>query len=308
MSKQRSTVAYVWLVLKGMAMGAADVVPGVSGGTIAFISGIYDELLESINAVGFDLIKVFKNEGIKGVWQKINGNFLVALFSGILISIISLAKILSYWLKEEPVLVWSFFFGLVIASIFYVGKQVKHWNIKTIIALLFGITIAYLITSLSPTTVNQPTTAYIVMSGAIAICAMILPGISGSFILVLLGVYALVLDAVHLRKLDVIVWLGLGAVFGLLTFSRLLKYLLNKYRDLTLAILTGIIVGSLNKIWPWKEVIEQKIIEDRVIVLKDQSVLPTQYDGDPQLLLSLVLAVVGFTLIIILEKWAQKTP
>ncbi len=308
MTQKRPAIAYVWIVLKGMAMGAADVVPGVSGGTIAFISGIYDELLESINAIGFGLIKTFKNQGLKGVWQTINGNFLLALFSGILISVLSLVKLLSYWLQKEPVLVWAFFFGLIVASIIYVVRQVKDWRIATYIALVLGIVLSYAIVSISPAINNSPGVLYLMMSGAIAVCAMILPGISGAFILVLLGVYAFVLNAVHTFDISSIFWLGLGAVIGLLTFARLLKFLLTRYRAVTLAALTGIIIGSLNKIWPWKKVVKQITVEDKVIILKDKSVLPFDYPGESHVLLAVLLAVVGFAIIIILEKWAQKTP
>lgn len=287
-------------------MGAADVVPGVSGGTIAFISGIYDELLDSINAVNFQLLKVFKKEGITGVWKKVNGQFLIALIIGILISVISLAKLLSYALEHKPVLVWSFFFGLVLASIIYVAKQVKRWKLLTVVMLLLGAIVAFYITEISPPEINNPSHLYLMLSGGLAICAMILPGVSGAFILVLLGVYAFVLNAIHSRDLSTIFWVGSGAVIGLLTFSRILKYLLSHYRNLTLATLTGFIIGSLNKIWPWKEVLEQKLIEGKWKVIDDRNILPQDYEGDAQLLLAILLMITGFVFIILLEKWAEK--
>ena len=184
--KERRILDYIFITLKGMAMGAADVVPGVSGGTIAFISGIYEELITSINNINLSLIGIFKKDGIKAVWNKINGNFLVSLFIGIFISVLSLAKFLSWLLENEPVLLWSFFFGLVVASIFFVGKEIKQWNLGKITILVLGAALAYFITEL-PVSDNTDSLPYLFMSGALAICAMILPGISGAFILVLLG-------------------------------------------------------------------------------------------------------------------------
>ena len=304
--RNRKLFDYLIITLKGIAMGAADVVPGVSGGTIAFISGIYDELLKSINAINFKLLKTFKEKGFKKAWESINGNFLLSLFIGILISVLSLAKILSHILEVYPVLVWSFFFGLVLASILFVGKQIKTWNIVTFLSLGIGISFAYFITQLQPVVGVNPSAFYLILSGSLAICAMILPGISGAFILVLLGMYQIVLNAVHQRDMGKIALIGLGAVIGLLTFSRLLKYILDHYRNSTLAVLTGFIIGALNKIWPWKEVLETLKIEDKILVLKDKSVSPFQYAGDNQLVYAILLATLGFIIIIILEKWGQR--
>lgn len=304
--QNRKLFDYLLITLKGMAMGAADVVPGVSGGTIAFISGIYDELLDSINAINFTLIKTLRKEGFKRVWDVINGNFLLALVVGIAISVLSLAKLLSLLLEEQPILVWSFFFGLVLASILYVGKQISKWNLGVIFTLLLGIFIAYFITQIQPAAGASPTAFYLILSGALAICAMILPGISGAFILVLLGVYQIVLTAVHQRELDKILLIGIGAIVGLLTFSRVLKYVLEKFRNSTLALLTGFIIGALNKIWPWKEVLETLQIEDKIITLKERSVLPSNYTGENQLFYAISLATVGFLLILLLERWGKK--
>ena len=304
--QNRKLSDYFIISLKGITMGAADVVPGVSGGTIAFISGIYDELLSSINAFNLDLFNIFKNEGFKKVWEKVNGNFLVALFSGILISIVSLAKMLSWLLENKPIFIWSFFFGLVLASIIFVIRQIKIWDIKSIISLIVGISLAYFITQISPTVNSNPSKIYLFFSGAIAICAMILPGISGSFVLVLLGVYAFVLDSVHQFKIGVILTVFLGAIVGLLSFSKFLKYLLDRYRDLTLAILVGFIIGSLNKIWPWKEILTTQTINNKLIVLKDKSVLPFDYQGENHFLAAVGFAFIGFILIVFIEKWANK--
>lgn len=286
-------------------MGAADVVPGVSGGTIAFISGIYEELITSINNINLSLIKIWKNEGFNGFWKKLNGNFLVALFLGIFISLFSLATLVSWLLENEPVLLWSFFFGLVAASIFFVGKEITRWNMGTITILIVGAAIAYFITTL-PASENATSLPYLFISGALAVCAMILPGISGAFILVLLGSYKTILDAVHERNIQVVLTVAIGAIFGLLSFAKLLKWMFSHYKNLTLALLTGFILGSLNKIWPWKLVLETKIIGDKIIPLKEQNVFPSNFDGNPQLMFAIIAAIIGFSLIFILEKVASK--
>ncbi len=304
--RNRSILDYFIITLKGMAMGAADVVPGVSGGTIAFISGIYEELLDSINAFNFSILKTLKDEGVNKVWKNINGNFLSALLLGIAISVLSLAKVLSWLLEYHAVLLWSFFFGLVVASIIFVGKQVREWNFKTIAVLIIGILIAYSITQMQPAVGANPSALYLIISGALAISAMILPGISGAFILVLLGVYQVVLTAVHQKDLLKITLVGLGAIVGLLSFSRILKFIFVRYHNMTLALLTGFIIGALNKIWPWKEVIESIVIEKKQWTLKEKNVLPFQYSGDNHFWLAIGLAMFGFLLILLLEKWGQS--
>jgi len=286
-------------------MGAADVVPGVSGGTIAFISGIYEELITSINNVNISLFKTFKKNGFQAFWKQLNGNFLVALFTGIFISVFSLAKGISWLLVNQPILLWSFFFGLVVASIFFVGKSLERWNLVAVIMFVLGAAIAYYITTLPPAE-NTESLPFLFFSGALAICAMILPGISGAFILVLLGSYKVILDAVHEKDFKIVATVGLGAIFGILSFAKLLKWMFSHYKDLTLAVLAGFILGSLNKIWPWKKVLETKIFDDKVIIIKDQSISPFAFDGDNQLLFAIILALIGFSLIFILEKLASK--
>ncbi|WP_026775204.1 DUF368 domain-containing protein [Polaribacter sp. Hel_I_88] len=328
---------YVVIGLKGMAMGAADVVPGVSGGTIAFISGIYEELLGSISNVNVGLFKTLKNDGFKAAWKQLNGNFLLALFIGIFISIVSLAKAIKYLLENQPVLLWSFFFGLVLASIIYIAKQITKWNLISIIILILGAFLAFYITTLNPLVSESSSSLYILFAGAIAICAMILPGISGSFILVLLGAYKPILDAVTNRDFKTILIFMTGAVVGLLAFSKILKWLFANYKNYTLAVLTGFIIGSLNKIWPWKltqsvfdksssavvpfnEVsnvgslsVYQKQIDnfETYKVALEKSISPFQYTEvnlglDSQLIPALILAVVGFVLILLMEKLAVK--
>ena len=304
---KRKIKDYVIITLKGMAMGAADVVPGVSGGTIAFISGIYEELLQTISNVNLKLIKTLRKNGFKAAWNQANGNFIAALFLGIFISVISLAKGLKWMLENEPIALWSFFFGLVLASVIYVGKQIKKWNVGSIIFLIIGAVLAYYITTLNPMGSQNSSPWFMFFAGALAICAMILPGISGAFILVLLGAYESVLEAVNTRDILTIALIGAGTIVGLLSFSRILKWLFAKYKDFTLAILTGFIVGSLNKIWPWKETLTYRLNSQGVEVpLKQISISPNSYEGEPQLLMALGLSIVGFAVIIILEKLAVK--
>ncbi len=301
----RKPIDYIFIALKGMAMGAADVVPGVSGGTIAFISGIYEELISAINQINLDTFKVLRNDGLKAAWKQLNGNFLVALFAGIFLSLFSLATLVSWLLEHEAILLWSFFFGLVLASIFFVGKEVKKWNIATIVVLLLGALAAYYITTL-PANENADSLPYLFLSGALAVCAMILPGISGAFILVLLGSYKTILDAVHEYELKTVAVVAAGAIFGLLSFARLLKWMFKHYKNITLAMLTGFIFGSLNKIWPWKQVLETRTYGDKVIVIREQNILPTAFDGEPKILFAVIAALFGFSLIFMLERLASK--
>ena len=304
--QQRNFIHYLVITLKGMAMGAADVVPGVSGGTIAFISGIYEELLTSLSSIKFSSIKLLKDKGFKVFWKTINGNFLMALVIGIFISILSLAKLISWLLENEPILVWSFFFGLVLASILFIGKQITKWTILSIVLFLVGALVAYYITTLQPLVSENSSPLFLFLAGAIAICAMILPGISGSFILVLLGAYKPVLDAIHNRDFKLLAILASGAIIGLLTFSKVLKWLFNHYKNLTLAVLTGFILGSLNKIWPWKETLTWRTNSEGLKVpFNEQSISPFSFEGDAELIMAIVLAIIGFAVILILEQVAK---
>lgn len=304
---QRNLLDYFKITLKGMAMGAADVVPGVSGGTIAFISGIYEELIATIGGVKAGLFSTWKNEGFKAMWKELNGNFIIALFAGILISVFTLMRLANYLLENHPVLIWSFFFGLVLSSIWFVAKQIPKWNFKIVISLILGAILAYYIVSLPPMHTNS-SYLFIFFSGALAICAMILPGISGAFILVLLGAYKSITEAVHDFDFKTIASFGVGAIIGLLSFSKLLKWLFENYSNITLAALTGFIAGSLPKIWPWKEVLETAIYGEKEVVLKEATVLPWNFEGDPQTLWAVLLMIAGFLLILILESIATHNP
>ena len=306
----RTAKEYSLITLKGIAMGAADVIPGVSGGTIAFITGIYEELINSIKSVNLSALKLLFTGKFAEFWKAVNGTFLLSLLTGIAISIFSLAKGLSYLLDNYPILVWSFFFGLVVASAIYVARTIKTWNPAIIVSGIAGIIIAYYITVITPVEANT-TYWFIFISGAIAICAMILPGISGSFILVLLGMYKFILEAVGNFEIAVIITFLAGAAIGIISFSHVLSWLLKKYHNLTIALLSGFMVGSLNKVWPWKKVVET--FTDRhgeIKPLIEENILPATYEqltGNQAFLAGAVaLALFGFLLIFVIENIANR--
>ncbi len=295
---ERRIKDYAVLTLKGMAMGAADVVPGVSGGTIAFIAGIYDELINSIKSINMHSLKLLFTGKIAAFWKAVNGNFLFALLLGIAISVFSLAKLITYLLEAEPVLVWSFFFGLVLASTWFVSKDIKEWNWKTVSGFVIGAAVAYYITVATPA--ETPThLSFIFLCGAIAICAMILPGISGSFILVLLGKYFYVMEAVKTLDLVVLGVFAFGCILGITSFSHVLSYALKNFRNITLSVLSGFMLGSLNKVWPWKE--RETIMSDGLEFVKEQNIMPNTEVAE-----GVVLMLVGFLLVYVLEKISAK--
>ncbi len=301
---------YIFLFLKGIAMGAADVVPGVSGGTIAFISGIYERLLDAIRSANGTALKLLFSGRIKGLWQHIDGTFLVVLFAGIGTSVLGLSKLILYLLANQPEMLWSFFFGLIIASALLVAQSVKQWNIAAIVALMAGAAVAYWVTIAVP--VETPTDLwFIFLSGAIAICAMILPGISGSFILLLMSKYEHIIRSLTELNFKVIITFALGCVTGLLSFSHVLHWLLKRYHDLAVALLMGFMLGSLNKVWPWKQVLEY--YTDRHGKLKpivESNVLPTQYleltGKEPMLAACIAVCLFGFAVVYLIEKAASQ--
>ncbi len=317
---QRNFLQYLLVTAKGLAMGAADVVPGVSGGTIAFISGIYEELIETIHNIDLGFFKIWKKDGLRNAWKGYNLSFLLAVFSGVFISILSLAKIISWLLTDYPIMVWSFFFGLVVASIVYVGNQISNWNFKIIFALILASILSYFITIADP--VGSPeSTWFLFLAGFVAIIAMILPGISGAFILLLLGAYTSVIGIVTqlgdgITTMDSSLFLGafgkllifgLGAILGLKMFSRVLNWMFKHHKNLTLAVLTGFMIGALNKIWPWKEVLQYRTNHaGEQIPFIERSILPSDYMGDPQVLYAILFAIFGFLTIFLLERVAIK--
>lgn len=291
-------------------MGAADVVPGVSGGTIAFITGIYDTLLESIRRINPSVLRIWKQQGFSAAFSHINGLFLIALFGGVLTSIATLAKLISWLLVTHPIPLWSFFFGLILVSIFHILKQIEQRSLSRLVFLILGVAFAYSITVLNPLQL-EVTNVNIVLAGAIAICAMILPGISGSFILLLIGMYSPVLTAVKAAQIDVLLLFLTGCVVGLLCFSHLLSRLLNSFRDFTLIFLTGLMIGTLPKIWPWKETLSWRTNSSgEQVPLVEQNLSPFQFEAvtsEPaQLVLSIVMMLCAIGLVLGLEKFADK--
>lgn len=297
---------YAIISFKGLAMGAADAIPGVSGGTIAFISGIYEELIATISGINKSLLKTLFSKDFKAFWIQSNANFVLALLSGVIISYISFMKLAKYLLENHPVLIWSFFFGLIVASIYFVGKQITTWNASVFIAFIIGTGIAFYITSL-PAIATSTNDYFMFVAGAIAICAMILPGISGSFILIILGAYKTLSDAIHDIDIKKIVLFVAGAVIGLLSFSHVLKWLFKNYHNITLALLTGFILGSLNKVWPWKKTLTWHTDSDGISSpLLQESVSPFNFEGDSKLIFAISLIILGFLTIFILEKIGSK--
>ncbi|WP_459189676.1 DUF368 domain-containing protein [Parabacteroides sp. APC149_11_2_Y6] len=298
----RSLKEYGLLVLKGMGMGAADVVPGVSGGTIAFIVGIYEELIDSIKSINAASLKMLFTGKIAAFWKAINANFLFSIVGGIAISIFSLAKLITWLLTDHPVLVWSFFFGLVLASTWFVSKDIKKWDWKTILSFIIGAVVAFYITVATPA--ETPSNLFFIfLCGAIAICAMILPGISGSFILVLLGKYFYIMEAVKTFNIKIILVFICGAAIGITSFSRVLSFALRRFHDITIAVLAGFMLGSLNKVWPWKTVVETYFdshgVEKPLIEVNS---MPDHLVGE-----AVGLMVLGFAIVYFLEKLSAKT-
>ena len=304
---QRRLLDYLIISLKGLAMGAADAVPGVSGGTIAFISGIYEELINTISGVNLSLITTLRKQGFKAFWKQLNGNFISALLIGIIISFVSFMKLAKYLIEYHPILIWSFFFGLIVASIYFVGKQITNWNIATVLMIIIGTVIAYYVTTIPASDVND-SPYFLFFAGALAICAMILPGISGSFILVILGAYKTLSDAIDVLDFKKLALFVGGAIVGLLSFSHVLKWLFKTYHNLTLALLTGFILGSLNKVWPWKEVLSWRTnSKGEEVPLLEKSISPLSFDGEPQVSFAVGLMLIGFLTIILLERIGKKS-
>lgn len=291
-------------------MGAADAVPGVSGGTIAFMTGIYEELIYSLKQCGPEALSVLFKQGFAATWQHINGNFLLTLVSGILLSVLTLSRVILFWLDVYPIMLWSFFFGLIVAAIWSLIRHVEKWNVPITLAFVIGTVAAYLITSITPTSI-EPTKLFIFVSGMIAICAMILPGISGSFILLLLGMYSSVLLAVKEFQFVTLSIFASGCIVGLLSFSRVLNWMFSRFKTVTLALLGGFMLGSLNKVWPWKNTLETTINRHgKEIPLVQQNVLPDSFElltGQESFLFSaLALMILGVVMVVLLEKLGSK--
>lgn len=296
---------YLMIALKGIGMGAADVIPGVSGGTIAFMTGIYEELVGSINSINGQAVKLLFSGKFRDFWKHINGNFLLAVFAGILISVMSLAKLMTYLLAYLPVPTWAFFFGLIVASSVFILRDLKDWKVRDGIMLALGIVLGVVVCTLSPAE-TPDALWFIFLSGAIAICAMILPGISGSFILLILGKYEFMLstltrimsgDGAALDYMVLVVFV-LGAVVGILSFSRFLHWLLARYHRSTLLVLAGFIIGSLVKVWPWSDM--ATVTEAQLLREGSASVI------DMQIPWAIVCCLAGAALVTVLELLALR--
>lgn len=304
---------YLGITVKGACMGAADVIPGVSGGTIAFITGIYDQFVGSLNNIDSSAVKMLFKGKFKELWNHINGTFLVSLFIGILISVVSLAKLMQYLLTWHPIETWAFFFGLIIASVIFIGKGVKKWRAKDYLLYLAGILLGVVICTLSPTSTPEALW-FIFITGAIAICAMILPGISGSFILLILGKYKYIMGVISdltsginiTENIIIIAVFGIGCVVGLLSFSKFLHWLLAKYKRQTILVMVGFITGSLVKVWPWSNMetiaisqfpelmdLPEDVIVGTLPGYMDQ--INMHYTG------AVIFAIIGFVLILGIE-------
>lgn len=300
---------YIVLALKGCAMGMADVVPGVSGGTIAFISGIYEELLDSIRSVDATALRLLLRFRLAEFWRHINGRFLLPVLLGIAVAIFSLARLMTYLLTNHPIAIWSFFFGLIVASALLVARQIGRWDWRTVLAFAVGAAAAWWITVATPAETPDDW-GFVMLSGAIAICAMILPGISGAFILLLLGKYQYIMHAVGEFDIPVIAVFVIGAAAGIISFSHLLSWLLKHWHDVTVAVLMGFMVGSLNKVWPWKETVETYLDSHGVAQpLVQNNIAPGTFEqltGQPSLLVqAILLGIVGFLVIYGIELVAR---
>ena len=305
---------YLVIFIKGMMMGAADIIPGISGGTIALITGIYEKLLKSINSISWKTIVQVKKSGLKFVWKKINGRFLMTLLSGIITSILLFSWILEWLFKNESVALWSFFFGILLASFIFLIKIEIQKKTISFFSLLIGIFISYQITKITPTSIQTVSLWYIFLTGFFGITAMILPGISGAYILLLMGVYQTILSNIRQAQqlifnfnkevlIDVTQVLGiffLGIIFGIKFFTKFLTFILENYRRYTMSFLIGLMIGSLNKIWPWQNIANKNnsIIDHQMI-----PVFPQNYNGgDPEMNKAIAFLFLGFISIFILEK------
>ncbi len=295
--------ASIALFLKGLAMGAANVIPGVSGGTIALITGIYERLINAIKQCDLHAVKFLLARNWKAFWQHIDGQWLCILLGGFALSIITLARLFEYLLAEHERNTMAFFFGLIVLSVVYVAKRVTRWDTTAFIALLAGIIIAVAIALLAPASEND-STFYVFLCGVMAISSMILPGLSGSFVLIMMGNYALVLSAINTFSLNILIPLALGCGFGLIAFSHILAWVFKRYANQTLALMTGFVVGSLVVIWPWKEAIATRMIRGKVHILSEKNILPASFDTE--FYSAVLFAILGFVIVFMLERLSKK--
>ncbi len=298
----RTIKDYIMLAVKGMGMGAADVIPGVSGGTIAFMTGIFEELVASINSLNTDALRLLFTGKFKAFWKHINGSFLAAVGTGILLSVVTLAKVMLYLLEHHPIETWGFFFGLIVASSIFILKEVKGWNLVSALFVVIGIILGVVVCTLSPTETPNDLW-FIFLSGAIAICAMILPGISGSFILLILGKYEYIMGTISgltagdiAGNLPIVAVFAVGAATGIISFSKFLHWLLGRFHRQTLIVMAGFIIGSLVKVWPWSNMEAIKAsqfpdVPEAALALIPDAQVDMHYAG------AIIAALVGFFLV-----------
>ena len=291
----------IGLFFKGVAMGAADIVPGVSGGTIALITGIYEELIESIKNINLSLFQTLFKTGFKDFWKKLNGNFLLTIYLGITAAVFLLANLISYLLSNHEYKIWGLFFGLVLASAFMILNQVEKLTNKNIIYLILGIVIAGLISFLSPASTPE-TPIFVFLSGSIAITATILPGISGSFILLLLSKYEFIINAIKSFDLQILSVFALGCILGLIIFSRVLSFMFANFKNEILSLLSGFLIGSLIKIWPFRNVLESRVnSEGKLEAVVTRPELPNTTNVE-EIIFFLVFTIFGYVIINFLQK------
>ena len=310
---------YLMVTIKGICMGAADVIPGVSGGTIAFMTGIYEDLVGSINAINMTAVRLLFTGKFRQFWKHINGNFLFSLIAGILLSILSLAKLMQYLLNHQPIQTWAFFFGLIVASSIFILRGIKGWKAKDFVMLVLGIVLGVVVCTLSPTETPDGLW-FILICGAVAICAMILPGISGSFILLILGKYEYLMGKIadivsgkgEIMDIVILITFALGALIGIIAFSKFLHWLLSKYHRPTLLVLAGFIIGSLVKVWPWSnrlDIVCSQFPEAAALLeatpmdeaLQDGLVETFYARTDPHIAGAIAFALTGLALVFIIE-------
>lgn len=297
-------------MLKGLAVGVANIIPGVSGGTIALITGIFERLINAIKSFGLGSLRLLIKGNFKEFAKKTDLYFLLSLFTGVIIAIVALARVFDFLFINYPVFLWSYFFGLVLASVYFVGKTIDKWSISVIILFVIGTAIAVVLSVINPVAENS-NFFYLIICGVVAVCSMILPGLSGSFVLILLGNYQLVaIEAINNRDLEILLPVLIGAVGGLIVFSHILSWVFKKYKDQTIGILTGFILGSLNVLWPWKNAVylndqfgEVIVKHGESVVAKYISVMPNEFDT--VVALAILFAVIGIVSITVIEKTAS---
>jgi len=299
------------LIIKGIGMGTANVIPGVSGGTIALITGIFEKLIDSIKSFDLKAVRLILKGDFKGFFNHVNMGFLLSVFFGIFISILTLAKILGYLFENYPVFIWAYFFGLILASVYFVGRRIEKTDLWVVVTFLVGTLIAVLLSVLSPATENT-SIYYLILCGVVAICSMILPGLSGSFVLILMGNYELIfIKAVNEFDMGILIPVGVGAVIGLLAFSHILSWIFKRYKDQTISLLTGFILGSLSILWPWKNEVYQTNQLGEILVksggdpviISYEKYLPQQFDIE--VIISILLMITGIITIWVIERYAE---